>query len=1064
MPQVFQRINQDQSSDILPSSSRSSSRSSRGLLLLLCSLFATLTLLQPLPANAGTPVTLYQSFAGDMNFVTTGATFRDSGTNQCSVNGTPPNTSTATATLPAISGNLVAVYLYWAASTNTAGLAGVDSQVTFEGQTVNALRTFTETFPYGGTDYYFYSGMADVTTLVDNDADKTFTMTGLEIHTGNPHCNVSAVLGGWSMVAVYENVGVEPLRVINVWDGFQYFRDDQLILAPTNFRVPSSGLKDGKIGHLSWEGDEGNSQAGANYSEALAFSNDGFTYTSLTNPVNTPAGNQFNSTVSDLTIGQTDVWGVDVDIYDISSLIAYDSTVANTLYSSGNDLVLLTAEIFSVTNTEVADLGIDKSHTGDFTVGVNGTYTLSVSNYGPGDHTGLVSVSDSLPTGLTPLTATGSGWTCTVAAPDVDCTRSDSLNNGNSYPDITVTVSVAAGAAPSVTNTAGVTGTLFDNVAANDEDDDLTTVLIPPDLSTSVKTVVDINGGTADPGDTLRYTITLTESAGGDATVVQVTDDIPVNVSGFTVVLPLPPGATDNSVIGGGANSTGYLDIQGITVPAGTSVDIEFDVTINLGVPAGTDIDNTATVTNPNGPGATPSAPPVTVSALPPATGVKNLYLYDSPGFELSRTQPAITGNSVQLHLVNNPSATWTLAQPLAADLELDAGSFPVVLYLRRNNLNNNNTQSRTLQLDVSSSTLGLIGTITQGVSVTQTISPVTFNITPGIPLPDTLAALGTISLTVTNVTVAPVGSARAIRIFPTAGVSSHSRIELNANTVINVDSVDAYTAAYSGGVIPASFQPGDTAYVRTVISDPFGAFDIASASVQILDQASNPVGTYPLVEQVPAVTASTKTFEYAVPIPAGSGSVGTWTAIVTGVEGVEGTITHTQAGNFVVALPVPQPDILFMKISDVYDDPVNGVSPDAKAIPGAHVDYIITATNQGPGDAETVIVTDYRISTDVELYVGDLGAVGSGPILIVDGSTASGLTLPLNFIDLGSGLDEVEFDDGSDTFTHDPSTTAVGGYDAVTRAIRVRPSGVLNGAASAPYPSFEVHFRVRVK
>ncbi len=1060
MPHAFRIINQDQFLGSSPSSSRSSSV----WILLLCAIFSTLTLLAPLPATAGTPVTLYQSFAGDMNFVTTGATFRDNaGGDQCSVNGTPANTSTATATLPTMPGssNLVAVYLYWAASTNTAGAAGVDSQVTFEGQTVNALRTFTETFPYSGTDYYFYSGMANVTTLVDLDADKSFTMTGLEIHTGNPHCGVSAVLGGWSMVAIYEDAG-EPLRVINVWDGFQYFRDDQLILAPTNFRVPSSGLKDGKIGHLSWEGDEGNSQAGPNYSEDLAFSNDGITYSSLINPVNTPAGNQFNSTVSDLTVGQTDVWGVDVDIYDISSLIAYDSTVANTLYSSGNDLVLLTAEVFSVTNTEVADLEITKSHTGDFTVGVNGTYTLSVTNNGPNDHTGLVTVTDSLPTGLTPLTAVGTGWNCTVTAPDVTCDRSDNLANGASYPDITLTVDVLAAAAPSVTNTANVAGTLFDNIAANDSDDDLTTVPVPPDLSTSVKTVVDTNGGSADPGDTLRYTITLTESAGGDATGVQVTDDIPVNVSGFAVVMPLPPGATDNSVIGGGANSTGFLDIQNITVPAGTSVDIEFDVTINLGVPVGTDIDNTATVINPNGPGATPSAPPVTVSALPPATGVKNLYLYDSPGFELSRTPPLVdTGNNVQLSKNNIPSYSWSipLTELLASDLELASGNFPVVLYLRRNNLNNANTQSRTLQVDVSTTTLGVIGTLTQGVGVTPTISPFTFNIP--------LAALTTvpqgdaITLTVTNVT--PGGGGRPFRLYPTSGSGGNSRVELNANTVINIDSVDAYTAAYSGGVIPASFQPGDTAYVRTVISDPFGAFDIASASVQVFDQGGSPVGTYPMVEPPLSATASTKTFEYAVPIP-GSGSEGTWTAVVTGVEGTEAVITHSGATNFLVVAPLPQPDILFMKISDVYDDPVNGVSSDAKAIPGAHVDYIITATNQGPGDAETVIVTDYRIATDVELYVGDLGGAGSGPILIADGSTASGLTLPLNFIDLGDLGDEVEFDDGSDTFTHDPSTTAVGGYDAVTRAIRVRPSGVLSGAASAPYPSFEVHFRVRVK
>ena len=50
----------------------------------------------------------------------------------------------------------------------------------------------------------------------------------------------------------------------------------------------------------------------------------------------------------------------------------------------------------------------------------------------------------------------GAGWTCTVAT---TCTRSDALAPGASYPPITVTTSVGAGAAPgTVTNSAVVSG------------------------------------------------------------------------------------------------------------------------------------------------------------------------------------------------------------------------------------------------------------------------------------------------------------------------------------------------------------------------------------------------------------------------------------------------------------------------------------------------------------------------------------------------------------------------------------------------------------------------------
>ena len=70
------------------------------------------------------------------------------------------------------------------------------------------------------------------------------------------------------------------------------------------------------------------------------------------------------------------------------------------------------------------DLTIDKSHTGNFTQGVNGTYTLTVSNGGGTATSANVTVTDILPTGLGFVSGTGTGWnTCTVAAQTVTCVR-----------------------------------------------------------------------------------------------------------------------------------------------------------------------------------------------------------------------------------------------------------------------------------------------------------------------------------------------------------------------------------------------------------------------------------------------------------------------------------------------------------------------------------------------------------------------------------------------------------------------------------------------------------------
>ncbi len=60
------------------------------------------------------------------------------------------------------------------------------------------------------------------------------------------------------------------------------------------------------------------------------------------------------------------------------------------------------------------------------------TYTLSVTNNGPDSSTGLVTVTDTLPAGLTATAINGTGWNCVLGT--LTCTRSDSLANGASYP------------------------------------------------------------------------------------------------------------------------------------------------------------------------------------------------------------------------------------------------------------------------------------------------------------------------------------------------------------------------------------------------------------------------------------------------------------------------------------------------------------------------------------------------------------------------------------------------------------------------------------------------------
>ncbi len=102
-------------------------------------------------------------------------------------------------------------------------------------------------------------------------------------------------------------------------------------------------------------------------------------------------------------------------------------------------------------------LTITKSHTANFYQSQTGaTYTVTVSDTGVSTASGTVTVTDTLPTGLTATAISGTGWACTLAT--LTCTRSDALAAGSSYPAITVTVNVAGNATSPQVNIVTVSG------------------------------------------------------------------------------------------------------------------------------------------------------------------------------------------------------------------------------------------------------------------------------------------------------------------------------------------------------------------------------------------------------------------------------------------------------------------------------------------------------------------------------------------------------------------------------------------------------------------------------
>ncbi|MCB1691712.1 MAG: CCXG family PEP-CTERM protein [Pseudomonadales bacterium] len=416
------------------------------------------------------------------------------------------------------------------------------------------------------------------------------------------------------------------------------------------------------------------------------------------------------------------------------------------------------------------------------------------------------------------------------------------------------------------------------------------------DLSTSTHQPVDVNGGDAETGDVIRYTITLTETGGAEAEHIAVTAEMPAGVTNFTIV-SVPAGATDNSNVSGGANSAGLLDVSGIQVPANGSVTIVYEYTIGI-LAGGSSLDVTATVDNPGGDDdVLLAAPTVTtvLSGAPLADVIKNLYFHSG---DISRVIP--TTDEGNTYFFEGTTTTWALAPVLQKPLTIDDGATEIRTWLYVRRLYQNTTRDITITISGSSS-----GTIARedfnNVYMTNTgydLIPFDVNILGSAP--STLQAGEEIRV---SVRLNSGSGFQLLDLKPSDG-STHSYVEFPTDTAINVESIETYDAPWPGGSLVASFEPGDTVYVRARVSDPFGAFDISAADLGIEDPNSvMQVTTDPMTEITTGgyPSASEKLYEYAYTLPSNASS-GYWTLMTGADEGEEGTVRHEASSVFEVA------------------------------------------------------------------------------------------------------------------------------------------------------------------
>ena len=265
------------------------------------------------------------------------------------------------------------------------------------------------------------------------------------------------------------------------------------------------------------------------------------------------------------------------------------------------------------------DLTITKTHTDPFVRGSTGTYGLTVTNIGGTATSGTSTVTDTLPAGLAPTAAAGTGWTCAIVVQTVTCTSTAVVASTTAFPVISITVSVAQSAAALVTNAASVSGGGEVNTT-NDTASDPTNVVSRADIA-----VVKIaSSPTVRVGSNVTFTITVTNNGPSDATGVQVTDP---PLSGLTFVSATPSQGTYTS-------GTGVWNVGALA--SGGSATLSLVATVTT---AGS-ITNTARRTagnepDPNG-GNDVSSVIITGTGLPgaPNGGMASLFPSPSVGWQ----------------------------------------------------------------------------------------------------------------------------------------------------------------------------------------------------------------------------------------------------------------------------------------------------------------------------------------------------------------------------------------------------------------------------------------------
>jgi hypothetical protein len=519
------------------------------------------------------------------------------------------------------------------------------------------------------------------------------------------------------------------------------------------------------------------------------------------------------------------------------------------------------------------DLTIAASHTGNFTPGSTGSYSIKLHNNGSADTDSgeTITVTFGLPGGFTQNSLSGTGWDCSLP---MLCTTTATILSGADSNPITLVVDVAA-SAPDGTTSASVSAP-DDLTAGNNTSNDPTIVIAK---------VYDITSTAADGA----------YKAGASLPIV-LTFNTPVSVTG-SPQLALRSGGTAVYASGSGASLTfgytvqagendsdlEYLSSSALTLNGGTIVDAANpSVAANLGLPApgnpgslgfnkNISVDttgpavNSISSTSANGTYAAGQSIPIQIGFLEPVTVIGTPSLALNSGGTATYVSGSGTFALTFGYTVGAADQSSLLDAASASALTLNGGSIRDAA---------GNGATLTVPTGAAAGSLASNKTIVIANVTTITAATVTASYSP-------VAQSVTLSATVTSSAATVNGGTVAFTVF------NSSNVQVGSSVVSGTVNLGTASASYT---LPGATAAG-TYSIHAAYSGA-GAFNASSDNTHVLNVT-------PIATTTTGANA-TATFSAANQTVALSAAVSSSTAVN------EGTVTFTvKNGAITIGSPV---------------------------------------------------------------------------------------------------------------------------------------------------------------